>query len=147
MAFDPTTEQRKRVSDNKVHKHLRGQPPNPNRRKKLMPHLEDFDIIRVIGKGGFSTVFQGKTYILIDDFFSEEERRWSDIRDEVPQEVADQEREQGQARHERETDTAVSHSPIHSQNEVGFPISKSNNINFIPLGALSLHHLGVLRRR
>lgn len=25
-----------------------------------MPHLEDFDIIRVIGKGGFSTVFQGK---------------------------------------------------------------------------------------
>jgi len=25
-----------------------------------MPNIEDFDIIRVIGKGGFSTVFQGK---------------------------------------------------------------------------------------
>jgi predicted RNA-binding protein YlqC (UPF0109 family) len=27
------------------------------KKKKLRPHLEDFDITRVIGKGGFSTVF------------------------------------------------------------------------------------------
>ena len=27
--------------------------------RKLRPNLEDFDIVRVIGKGGFSTVFQG----------------------------------------------------------------------------------------
>lgn len=32
------------------------------KKKKLLPHLEDFDIIRVIGKGGFSTVFQGKFF-------------------------------------------------------------------------------------
>lgn len=31
-------------------------------KKKLRPNLEDFDITRVIGKGGFSTVFQGKYF-------------------------------------------------------------------------------------
>lgn len=29
----------------------------PTGKKKLRPNLEDFDITRVIGKGGFSTVF------------------------------------------------------------------------------------------
>eukprot|EP00347_Sterkiella_histriomuscorum_P003296 403364829 len=55
MAFDNL--ERKKVSENKAPRHLRGQG-NVNKRKKLIPNLEDFDIIRVIGKGGFSTVFQ-----------------------------------------------------------------------------------------
>ncbi|CDW79087.1 camp-dependent protein kinase catalytic [Stylonychia lemnae] len=53
-AFD--NDERKRVSDNKTNKNLRG--VNNSKRKKIQPHLEDFDIVRVIGKGGFSTVFQ-----------------------------------------------------------------------------------------
>ena len=57
MAFDPRPDIKKRISDNNTNRLLRGQPQNPGKRKKLMPHLEDFDIIRVIGKGGFSTVF------------------------------------------------------------------------------------------
>jgi hypothetical protein len=63
--LDKEEQRRQRVSDNKTTRNLRGINPQSKikllklieRRKKLLPHLEDFDIIRIIGKGGFSTVF------------------------------------------------------------------------------------------
>ena len=44
-----------------------------------MPEIQDFDFIKVLGKGGFATVYMGK-FLYHYLFFSQEENEWNALR-------------------------------------------------------------------
>jgi serine/threonine protein kinase len=60
--------------------------------------LDDFEFIKVIGKGGFSKVFQGKSRTL--PMFSSEERHRQNLRHEDSEQSQDQERQQSREHQE-----------------------------------------------